>query len=252
MKIKTRMMNNILIAILICSTTIIHAQQDTVFTKIDSDRNLIAFETTNKDLSIDKGTIKDGKLHGNLLHYFPNGVLMGMKQYRHGVQDGVQLYFDKTGLLSKQENYINDTLNGEMRTYTTSNNVRILQQSQYYKNGKLDGLAIEYNNMGKTSSAEEYKAGIKNGRSIWYYNNGEPAMEQFYVNGILEGTQTVYNMNGVVISQGKNKNGAKSGMWLEYFDNGKVKSEGNYTEDNKTGKWKYYDESGKLINEENL
>lgn len=245
-------MNNIFIAILICSTTIIYAQQDTVFMKIDSERNLIAFETTNKDLSIDKGTLKDGKLHGNLMHYFPNGVLMGMKQYRHGVQDGVQLYFDKGGLLSKQENYINDTLNGEMRTYTTSNNVRILQQSQYYKNGKLDGLAIEYNNMGKTSSAQEYKAGIKNGRSIWYFNNGEPAMEQYYTDGILDGVQKVYNMNGVVISQGQYKHGVKSGLWLEYFDNGELKSEGNFMEDKKIGKWKYYDESGKLINEENL
>lgn len=245
-------MIRIVFVLLCCFNATAYCQQDTIFTAVDPVRNIVAFRTVNKDLSIDKGTLKDGELHGNLMHYFPNGVLMGMKQYRHGRQDGLQLYSEKSGVLAKEEHYLNDTLNGEVRIYGSSSNVRILLRSNYYKNGKLDGLSIENNTMGKTVAEEEFKEGVKHGRSTWYYNNGLPAMEQYYVNGILEGPQVVYNMNGVIISKGNYTSGLKTGLWTEYYDNGAVKSEGNYAKDLKTGKWKYYDESGNLTKQEEL
>lgn len=227
------------------------AQQDTVFTVIDEVNNVVQFETVNTDLSEDKGMLMRGVKHGNQFHYFPNGVLMGMMQFNNGKKEGVQLYFDKTGLLLKEENYRDNMLHGEMRSYYTANNVRILKQSQQYKNGKLDGLSIENNNEGKTISAEEFRAGIKNGRSIWFYNNGKPAMEQYYANGELDGKQVMYNMEGAIISTGQYTNGKKSGKWTTYYDNGQIKNEGNYSEDVKTGKWKYFDEAGKEMSEEN-
>ncbi|MBC8046680.1 MAG: toxin-antitoxin system YwqK family antitoxin, partial [Fimbriimonadaceae bacterium] len=128
---------------------------------------------------------------------------MSLIQYENNLRNGVLIECDKSGVLTKEENYKNDKLHGTVKIFASSKNVRIVKSFYQYNNGDLDGLQMEYNEMGKVISESNYKNGKKNGLSKWYYNNGQLATEQNYLNDLIEGIYKTYNQQGILVAKGQ-------------------------------------------------
>ena len=208
------------------------------------------FQVFENQIKVEEWCVKNGKRNGAWSVYFPNGVLLSMANYTDGKKNGLFIECEKSGAVLVQEYYKNDILDGEQRKYATVKNVRILKSVNNYKNGVLNGICIEYNDMGYVQSQTEYAMGIKNGISKWYFSNGRIAMEQTYQNNMLTGEQKVYNQAGILLTSGNYSNNLKNGTWTEYHDNGKMKSSGTYKNDAQCGDWKYYDTNGNLASTE--
>jgi len=113
-----------------------------------------------------RATYKDGKLHGFMMKYYPDGVaLKKIIPYHEGVVEGVELTFERNGLL---------------------------QSSIPYKAGKREGAAIGYNDEGRVISTSFYKNGKVEGPVEILSDSGELLAQINYKNGMLDGPYIEY------------------------------------------------------------
>lgn len=80
---------------------------------------------------------QNGKLHGKVITYYPNGKITEEIDYKNGIKEGPNNYYSPDGVLLKKLFYKNDELHGEAIYYDAFGNVII---EGFYKNGKKDGL----------------------------------------------------------------------------------------------------------------
>jgi antitoxin component YwqK of YwqJK toxin-antitoxin module len=86
------------------------------------------------------GKYKDFKREGVWTFYYYSGRLKAREYYKNGKLDGNQLYYSERGLITYDENYLNDQKNGLLTEYYINGNVYSLAN---YTAGKIDG---EYKN----------------------------------------------------------------------------------------------------------
>ncbi|WP_034259530.1 toxin-antitoxin system YwqK family antitoxin [Aequorivita capsosiphonis] len=80
---------------------------------------------------------ENGKLHGKVTTYYPNGKITEETDYKNGIKEGEDNYYSPDGVLLKKLLYKNDELHGEATYFDAFGNVII---EGYYKNGKKYGL----------------------------------------------------------------------------------------------------------------
>ena len=80
---------------------------------------------------------EDGKLHGKVITYYPNGKITEETDYKNGIKEGEDNYYSPDGVLLKNLFYKDDELQGEALYYDAFGNVII---EGFYKNGKKHGL----------------------------------------------------------------------------------------------------------------
>ncbi len=85
---------------------------------------------------------------------------------------------------------------------------------EHFKDGKLDGVCVDYNK-GTTIT---YKEGKKNGHCSEPTEYGR--IESTYKDDVLDGAYTEYFKNGKKRCEGSYSNGEKNGFWKTYADNG--------------------------------
>ena len=152
-----------------------------------------------------------------------------------------------------------------------------LYEKRNYKKGKLDGNVTTYGSDGKTVVAESTSSsGKRNGRYTTFYANGTLEKEQefkegkehgylrtydqegnikwdcYYEEGKMEGQQTqLFNSNqGNYVKISNYKNGNLVGDYSEYYEKGGLKIKGQYDEKSKkTGMWVQRLKTGKRIDE---
>lgn len=95
---------------------------------------------------------KDGKLHGKVTTYYPNGKTTEEADYKNGIKDGEDNYYSPDGVLLKKLLYEDDQLQGEAIYYDGYGNVVI---EGFYKNGKKHGLWKYYKD-GKVNVEETF------------------------------------------------------------------------------------------------
>lgn len=95
---------------------------------------------------------ENGKLHGKLITYYPNGQITETTAYKHGLKHGEDKYYSPEGILLKNLFYHNDKLHGEATYFDGYGNVLIKGS---YKNGKKHGL-WQYYKDGKISLEETF------------------------------------------------------------------------------------------------
>jgi antitoxin component YwqK of YwqJK toxin-antitoxin module len=71
--------------------------------------------TKEGGLLYEEGIFKNGKLHGLVVRYYPDGKKEFEGTYNDGKQDGVWLYWDKMGKLEKFVVYENDKIKTELK-----------------------------------------------------------------------------------------------------------------------------------------
>jgi len=101
---------------------------------------------------------------------------------------------------------------------------------------------------GKIEGKEQglIKNGKKEGLWIEYHTNGYLKSKGKFENGNKEGTWVKYYSNKQLKSKGKFENGNKEGLRIKYYSNGQLKSKGDFINSNKEGSWEWYNLDGTI------
>lgn len=191
-----------------------------------------------------EGNYVNSKREGTWVAY-PVGTPMVayIDNYRNGKKNGISLGVDRAGYIFRQENFVEDSLDGMRRTFFTGGR---LKTEEVYKNGKLNGYRKIFNNNNKLQEEGNFTNGVRDGLAKWYYTDGKLNTESVYKNGNLEGKMITYYSNGNKASEVLYRMNEMEGEYVEYYENGKVKTKGTYVHSLEEGTWITQYESGKV------
>ena len=115
------------------------------------------------------------------------------------------------------------------------------------KEGKIDGLYVEYYSSGSIKSLSNFKNGILDGKYSKFYQN-DLLMEEFhYKNGLMQGERILNWRNGNLKEKNFFKRGAMTGASEFYFSNGNPRKIIYFdVNGRRDGEWIDYDSDGKL------
>tara|TARA_B100000963_G_scaffold361712_1_gene398867 strand:+ start:7785 stop:8390 length:606 start_codon:yes stop_codon:yes gene_type:complete len=115
------------------------------------------------------------------------------------------------------------------------------------KEGKIDGLYVEYYSSGSIKSLSNFKNGILDGKYSKFYEN-DLLMEEFhYKNGLMEGERILNWGNGNLKEKNFFKRGAMTRASEFYFSNGNPRKIISFdVNGRRDGEWIDYDSDGKL------
>ncbi|MBS1755491.1 MAG: hypothetical protein JST34_15735 [Bacteroidetes bacterium] len=141
-----------------------------------------------------------------------------------GKKQGEWKTYYTNGQIAKIENYLNDTLNGQL--------------SYFDEDGKIKGRQF-------------YRMGIKVDSSTLNFSNGHANLEEKKDStGKTQGLFKVYHQNGQLSQIGFMKDNYLDDTCKTFFDNGQLKTLEFYKDTKKEGTWLYYSKSGNLIRTE--
>jgi hypothetical protein len=130
-------------------------------------------------------------------------------------------------------------------------------KSEYYKNkqGKLNGVMINYYENGDTMTIKTWENGVQVGKELEYYKNNKIKAEFIFEKGKPNGEFIIYYISGNINTTGKLINDKISGTLLDYYDSKdkKVLKKTNYINFHDTERlvgWVEYNEDGTVKNEE--
>jgi len=98
----------------------------------------------------------------------------------------------------------------------------ILETKGRYKNGKRDGLWIDYHENGQIWYQGEFKNGEPHGVFIGFYPNGITATKRTYKNGLIEGLSESFTENGRLELRVNYKNGKQDGLVKFFHEDGTI------------------------------
>lgn len=192
----------------------------------------------------------NGKLDGEQKSYYKNGQLQACLNYRSNVLHGKKAFFGLNGELLEEANYINGQLDGKYFAVKENG----LEVIYHYKNDQLEGKHIVYYKkngfFGKVKAYEAtFKNGMLQGEAIEYNEAGTKISSIFYQNGKKQGPVTHYDHEGRVILASEYDQDVQHGMTYEYYPNGHLKREVLFVAGKKMGQEKFYDDTtdGKII-----
>ena len=106
------------------------------------------------------------------------------------------------------------------------NNNQLWRKEQYDK-GKINGLVIEYDSLGKVITKGEYLYGQKEG--VWYYEINDHKEEGEFVSDMKNGSwEMTYLSSNQKMFSGKYLNDIPIGEHVYYYPNGVIKEIGRY------------------------
>mgnify|MGYP000524686323 FL=1 len=166
-------------------------------------------------------TCTNGKRDGIDTSFYGSGCVQSTQGYILGIKNGKhQVFFDSTGQLRKEENYLN---------------------------GKLNGLVQEYNRSGDTLLYMNYAQDIPHGVQRTYYPDGKRFKVISYKNGLLDGSHLTYTAEGKLELKLSYKEGKKDGVFIFYHDNEKEAGKETWSLDLKNGEFITFNEEGKIL-----
>ena len=115
------------------------------------------------------------------------------------------------------------------------------------KEGKIDGLYVEYYLSGSIKSQSNFKNGILDGKYSKFYENNLLMEEFYYKNGLMEGERILNWRNGNLKEKNFFKRGAMTGASEFYFSNGNRRKIISFdVNGRRDGEWIDYNSDGKL------
>ncbi len=113
-----------------------------------------------------------------------------------------------------------------------------------YKDGKFDGLAIQWYKNGNKRDETNWKIDKKHGLDTVWDENGNILQEGSWKSGKQDGEWTMWHENGQKEQEGNYKDGKLDGKWTTWHENGQKKLELNYKDGKLDGKWTMWHENG--------
>lgn len=145
-----------------------------------------------------------------------------MKNYKDdlGRKQGVHIGY--SGSLMFERTYLNDTLNGCFREYSSDGRTLTIG---YYKYGLKDSIWLEFYSENTVKKKEVFKNGKKQGDFIDYYENGSISYLATFDNDTIVGDVINYFPNGNIKSKGNRENG----IWNDYYENGNLRTQQTFS-----------------------
>lgn len=199
---------------------------------------------------------KSGKRNGSVKTYLKSGQLTSECTYVNDTPEGACKEYFSNGNIKKEYNLKNGNLDGSFKIYHLNN---VPEVAGKYVNSLKEGDWIEYLDNGKTRTRKTYKGGElvsekrENGTFTDYYDSGIPKLEINYSNGKREGNfKEFYDIGTWKKVLIEDKDGqSESPEYREVLEGQQVKIQGAYQNDKLHGKVITYDEKGKVIKTEN-
>lgn len=119
-----------------------------------------------------------------------------------------------------------------------------------FKDGLIDGKAVQWDYNGNKVSETEYVRGKKQGREIIYHPNGNRRSLVNYANDKVEGMVIEYFETGEKLSAGAYTNGVENGVHTWWFKNGQKDQEVPYVRGTVDGVVRQWYADGQLKMEE--
>lgn len=167
-----------------------------------------------------EGQFKNGVAIGTFTYYYPDGKVKAVSEmYDNGRRSYTKVYH-KNGRLMGVGRYFDKAKDSTWNYFSDYDGV--LLSSEYYVNGLLDSIAINYFPKGGVAEEIPYRQGVKEGVWKQYFSDGTLKLKATYENDLLQGLMIVYYPNGLPEVSGMYKNGLKNGMWMHFDEQGKV------------------------------
>ena len=199
------------------------------------------FSAVGNDCTI-QGQVLNGQKEGTWIEYFTGDSFLPKRviTYQNGKKNGVYIEIDKTGSITKQAEYKDDQLNGQVSSWFRGGR---LSKMNTYNMGVMEGRQIMCYEKGGVQEESFYLKGQRNGVCTWYDENGNKMMTIEYKSGLFEGKQETFYSNGQLKSSKNYKDNKQDGEAKEYYDNGSLKSESTFKQGQQSGKTKTYEKT---------
>ena len=100
----------------------------------------------------------NGRLDGESMYYYPNGIVSESYMYSNGMKSGGSKIFYPSGDINMAGNYLNDKLHGNAVFYF-NNDAMQLESKGFYYFGLKDSIWLFYNERGEVINVERYSKG---------------------------------------------------------------------------------------------
>ncbi|WP_293874850.1 hypothetical protein [Flavobacterium sp.] len=169
-----------------------------------------------------EGTFDHGKERGTF-KFFDNtkvGTVIATREFSSKENSCYTIFYNQNKNKVSEGKVVNKQFDGQWKYY--HEDLPNIMTSEYYKNGKLEGVRKVFYQSGKIAEETSYKNGIKQGKYKSYAENGFALEESNYKNGEYDGLAIFKDPNNQIVGQGIFKNGKKVGMW-KVLEKGKLK-----------------------------
>jgi antitoxin component YwqK of YwqJK toxin-antitoxin module len=164
------------------------------------------------------GTFIHGHPVGELLKYYPGGILQANMNFDESGSVSYVKMFYETGFLASEGKYINKQKDSVWNYYSTYDKRKAV--SETFLLGKKEGESYKYYAGGKPSEYHEWKNDLRNGKWEQYYENGQIRLTGNYEADLLNGKYNCYNPDGSISITGKYKHGSMDSTWTYYSETG--------------------------------
>ncbi len=191
-----------------------------------------------------EGSFLAGKLEGDNIAYYPDGVVKHRFTFRDGKKIGTNYEYHPSSKIKTKEVSTNNGIDLSQWNYDTNG---VLTSEKKFRNDQPHGQWVYYYDNSETVRLREtYLNGKLTDKRISYYRNGKIEKEETYAFGLLAGPFKYYYEDGTLQSAGTFKSNRKFGLFTSYYPNGKIREQGEYVGDKQHKEWKEYDEQGNL------
>ena len=190
-------------------------------------------------------SLVDGKRHGMVITFLPNGNSHRQESYERGVPVGDVLEADaKSGELKRVATYIDGR--------------RLITKTTHHRRGKqkkseemfLAAKTVETtpDNFWTVQLAEYGSEGndLRHGQSKVWYENGQLQVEGVYRQDKRSGPFAYWYANGQISAMGTFTDDQPDNEWVWWHENGQKSAIGNYDNGALVGEWRRWQENGKL------
>jgi antitoxin component YwqK of YwqJK toxin-antitoxin module len=207
-------------------------------------------------------TYVNGKLHGTINIFSPEGTLNTSYKIRHGILEGTKTAYHDNGAIKEIANYIAGNLHGKVERFYDDGTKEALLN---YENGILDGDVIIWNPDGSVKEKYIYLSGVQhNGQKIPIYDPTLIPLKPLPEENIkttqnipaetlksetLDGEYIVYREDGSIEKRLNYRMGKPHGEQISYHPNGNQEALLTYTDGILNGKKTLLDESGQVLEE---
>jgi uncharacterized protein len=181
------------------------------------------------------------KKQGPWKEYYETGELQAEGTYSTDIRTGLWRFWYQNGQVEQIGKLLNDGSADSLWLwyYPTGK----LRRQEFYSNGAIHGIMIEFDANGDTLLTGLYQYGLREGR--WVQKVNTYVEEGEYINDVKEGSWRGYYIDGASFYEGSFVDGQPDGVYKHYWETGTLFMEGRYNLGLKEGEWKHYNREGK-------
>jgi antitoxin component YwqK of YwqJK toxin-antitoxin module len=212
------------------------------FREYDRNGNQINAYLYENEIKTGEGMIDSiGRRQGPWKLFYPDGIVRAAGNYIDGKKDGPWQFYFNNSKIEQKGSYKDDLPIGNWQWFHASGG---MHRDEYYRKGKEDGHAIEYDSIGTVINEGDFVDGLKTGK--WKLSVNDHIEEGEYLDGERNGLWVWYYDNGQKAFEGEYQVGTPVEKHKYWYRNGNVRMRGKYEGGELSGRWEYFDEIGTL------